>query len=350
MTPPDGIPDDGTAVPPLDRLHQRALAGEVRAEELGRSAFAHVLRAVVRRSKRDFLLHDIDTENYAQQVLSNVMRAVGGKDASLGLFPEVTGLTAYLNTAAANQLNTVRRRRAGGTELMPDSIDAPVKGADGEEFTVDVIDVRATIDVDGIAARAAYPKARRRLPGLREEVNAGGQCLFHPWGPCPHAAAVLDLLAEVINAGGELTVEDVADRIAEVGRTLSLPANRTGAGAKRKADAPQTLSDHYHTLDRHFRRCFQWWWYRAFVGTDLDPATDRPGSRKPNEPSDPRDLLRMPIVQRLRLKHNGDKTGWQSGTSSLEVVLKLVRADEEFWRLLYMYKRDVYDYLEERTS
>jgi hypothetical protein len=170
--------------------------------------------------------------------------------------------------------------------------------------------------------------------------------------PCPHANAVIDFLEQVIEHGDLFSYEDIADLLAAKGRTLSLPTNTTGAGRKRQADSPQarpaqTLSDHEQTLDRHFRRCFQWWWYRAFVGTELDPVTERPAGLRPDEPSSAVDRLRLPIVGRLRLKQGGK---WNSETCSLSGALTLILPDEEFWRLLYARKRDVYDYLEGRTS
>lgn len=347
MTSPHEAPDNGNAVPPLDRLHRQALAGEVSAVELGQACLAHIFRAVLRRCKADPLLRDIDMENYASRVLTNVVIAVGGKDAQAGLFPEVKLLTAYLNRAVENQLNTVYGRRSSGREPLTISINAPVTTEDGGQVDVDLPDPRVAIDVDGVAAKVAYAQALRRSARLRVDITAGGLCPFHPSGPCPHATPVADLVLKLLRSDGELTPADIADEVFAVGRTLSLPANRTGAGNKRQAEPPKTLSDHDHTLDRHFRRCFEWWWYRAFVGTELDPAAGRPAGRKPTEPSSAADPLRLPIVKRLRVRKNGEVTDWQSGTCSLEGAQRLILPDQEFWRLLFTYKPDVYDYLDD---
>jgi hypothetical protein len=350
VTSPDDPRDNGSAVRPLDRLHVQALAGEVTVEEFLRACAGHALRAVESRKRKDVFLRDIDAEGYAQTVLANALRAAGGTGDQTGLFPEIRLMAAYLDRTVEYTLNSVHKQhksRAERGQLPPLSMDAPIQGDNGDEIYAEVADPGAVIDVDAIAARAAYAKARRRIPRLREEACAGRRCPFHMTGPCPHADSVIDFLEKVIEFGPSLAAEDIAYWLVEKGRTLSMPPNRTGAGRKRQADAPRGLSDHDHTLDRHFRRCFEWWWYRAFVRTNLDPVTERPASRRPSEPSSAADPIRLPIVGRLRLKKNGD---WQFGACSLPGALTLILPDEEFWRLLYTHKRDVYDYLEGKAS
>jgi hypothetical protein len=347
VTSPDDPHDSDKAVPALDRLHQQALAGEVTAEELLKTCRQHILRAVRRRSYTDPYLRDIDVEDHAGRVLANLVTRVGGDGDQAGLFPGITYLTAYVNAAVTKHLNSVYKGRKDGRELRTRSIDEPLRTKDGEERRIEPANPDPAIDIDRIAAAAAYAKARRRTARLRAEATAGRRCPFHMAGPCPHTDSVIDFIEQMLASDPVPTDEDIADWLVEKGRTLSMPANRTGAGRKRKSGPPQALSDHDHTLDRHFRRCFEWWWYRAFLRTDLDPVTERPADRKPNEPSSAADRLRLPIVGRLRLTGNGD---WQSGACSLSGALKLILTDEEFWRLLYARKREVYDYLEGKTS
>lgn len=348
VTSPENRPG-GDARHPLNRLHQRARDGEVTSEELLRACLAYLLPLAEKRQRQDPDLRDIGADGCAGEVLATVLRKDGGEGAEAGLFPGIRSLTVYLRNALNWKLNTAytdaKKDRDG--RPRPGSIDTSA----WDDYDKDryLADPRAEIDTNGIAvtAEAACARARRRAARLRAEATAGRHCPFHMLRPCPHADSVIDFLEEVLKLAGALDDADLDGLMAEKGRTLSLPVNRTGAGRRRLDGSlqaePQQLSGHEHTLDRHFRRCFEWWRYRALAGTELDPAAARP----PGLPSSRRDPLRKPVVDRLRLTRDGD---WNRETCSLLGAVQLIWPEDEFRRLLFTHKLDVYHYLAGRTT
>jgi hypothetical protein len=321
MTPP-GISGGADRPDPfLNRLRDRAASGEITVGQFHKGMRDYVERNfVVPRRNSDMFLRDIDTEDVASDAVANVVVAKGE------LLDGFEPIASYLKTTADNLLNDKRARRRNHGWLPPLSLDAPVlpderEGARGREITSEGTPAWARNAADENTVMAAVligeaqGIARRRIVAFINEAGDGGHCLFHPSAPCPQRVSLFPLLSALIRQD---PLMDLADRKAYVknwGRDLG-------------------LSSRGHELERDLRRCFDWWWYRAFRGTELDPVSrrdERIGSGLAA------DLLRLPIVERLRLKPGG---GWDSEHCSVKAARKLILAvgsetyDPEFARLL----------------
>jgi len=282
----------------LDRLRERAIAGEVGAGEL-QFACREWMRGYWLRLCRDGgYFHDSEeAEDIAQEKLTDLI-------AKHGPFLEGPAkLAGYLASAIRNKWRDECRRlvirRRAGTPLPlddPDAQEAPDlhAGADFEE-------VETSYSYE--QARAA---ARRRLPLLGIE-----RCPFHLAG-CPHRAVVLGVLERLVDEPG-------LDHRALLGAVAR--------------DYGYTTRD--HTMQANLICCYEWWRYRVFAGT----VVDGPGSAT----GDP---LRGPIIDRLNVKDGR----WQSRFCSPEGARLIVRADAGFGKLLRKYKPEVLEYLEGGAS
>ncbi|EFC79867.1 hypothetical protein [Parafrankia sp. EUN1f] len=323
---PDAPGQASTAPRVLDRLRGRARAGDITVTEFLEGCRTYTDRELARRIRSYRCLESSDAEDFGQEVWAALVMRKGGED---WLFPTVDLLTAYFSTSIDNYLRGKHTKRGGRPVEVP--IHDLTAGSHGRAPSAELADpaaerriaeVAAAVDRQA-AATAARDVLRRRGPQLRElaQASEGPSCPFHYARPCPHTAQVLEFVERHGVRLDEL--EDVAEALAAAGRALS-------------------LSDRDHSLDRHFRRCFEWWRYRAFAGTCLDPAAGRGADLTDDQPSSPVDRLRLPIVGRLRLRQNGS---WDAVACSLRGARALITPDDEFRRLLQVRRPEVHAYL-----
>lgn len=394
VTPPGACaPDPQSGLYPLNVLRERVRAGGATKLDFRLACEDHV-RTECQRGRFGYL-DEVDSEKIAEETWTRVSRPPRGDlldDVErIAGFLNRTALWVVSDNFHGGRLpRGVRvpldapvspRDDAPGYELTSSGAPAWEKGA-GNEDSVS----------DHAASELGRFEARGRLLRLRDEAHTASHCPshFHEPGGCPYADKVIGQVKRVITAGGLLAraetgeppivpseeamaaaaaasvdeaaaasdvpqqmprdaelaaasdlLGNVRKHIAEVGKKLPVPDRGHRGGRPRRAaqhddaDEPRTLSESDHTLDRHFMSCFDWFWYRAFVGTVDD------------ETRESRLLLRWRIINRMRLKKNG---ALDSSACSVEGARRILSDDPEFGRLLRAFKPRVYEYLKGGAS
>jgi hypothetical protein len=305
LAPADDADDESNAFP-LDALRRRAQRGEV-----GVRVFHDACRAHMARRWRSHC-NDPECSRYfdPQEAEASTADAFSNLVLAYGeLLEGVDKVTGVVNKAVKRQYTSTGRKITCRIRVSW-SLDDPEYVERANASVSDDARDRA----EGMAELRAivFP----RLANVRAEMGADPRCAFHLKG-CDYAERVVNVLELHLR----FPALDPYWLLGELGRVLGY-----------------SRSD--HSTQEHLDCCYEWWQYRVFAGTVVDP----PDGSADEDPV--RDWIRWPILARFQLTKTSRGSAWNPRVVRLESARHILRTDERFVALLRKHKPEVYKFLE----